>query len=475
MLIMAKRSLLLLGILTLFANSRAQHYSYIHHTERNREIDSTSLQHFFQSGQFFGHSRFVSMGTYNKGELTDYHATGFGMGIGYETAPLHRLQLGISGFFIYNLVSSDLQVPDTASAQPNRYEVGLFDVENPGNHHDLDRLEDLYLKYSDHRLEVKFGKQHIRTPFINPQDGRMRPTLVQGVLTDWKPNKHTRLELGWISEISPRSTVRWFQVEESFGLYGVGRSTSGARSGYKGNMPESKVIYAGFSQQLGERFKLNAWNQTVTHVFNTEMLELVSTLHKGAEGNLKWYAMGIAQQALEDGGNADPNKTYMDPGQGMSLVGSTRLSYRRHTGWEFQLNYTRIADKGRYLMPREWGRDPFYTFLSRERNEGYADVHAYNAVVQFLSEENPWSGSVGVGMYKLPDANDAARNKYGFPAYCQTNASIYYMVEEGFFKGIEIGWLGVYKKAIADTYDKTSYILNKVNVFHHNVVFNYHF
>jgi hypothetical protein len=126
-------------------------------------------------------------------------------------------------------------------------------------------------------------------------------------------------------------------------------------------------------------------------------------------------------------------------------------------------------------MPREWGRDPFYTFMSRERNEGYADVHAYNAVVQFLSEENPWSGSVGVGMYKLPDANDAARNKYGFPAYCQTNASIYYMVEEGFFKGIEIGWLGVYKKAIADTYDKTSYILNKVNVFHHNVVLNYHF
>jgi len=453
----------------------SQHNPYVHHTERDRLMDTGSLQHFFQSGQFYGHSRAVSMGTYNRGELQDFHATGFGMGIGYETAPYKRLQVGISGFFIYNLYSSDLAIPDTASSQPNRYEVGLFDVENPTNHSDLDRLEDLYIKYSRTTWELKLGKQHIRTPFINPQDGRMRPTLVQGELLNFQPNSRTLLEIGHVGEISPRSTVRWFPIAESFGLYGVGRNTLGKRSDYKGNMPESQVYYVGLTQKLGERIQFSVWNQTVTEIFNTELLELVFQLAQSEKGTLKAYAMGIAQQVLGDGGNSDRAKAYMDPELGMSLVGSTRLEYGKPNGWKFQLNYTRMADKGRYLMPREWGRDPFYTFLSRERNEGYSDVHAFSAVLRYAHAENPWSGSLGVGQYQLPDANDALRNKYGFPSYCQTNFTLYYLFPEGFLKGFEIGWLGVYKKATGETYQKTSYILNKVDVFHHNLVINYHF
>ena len=30
-----------------------------------------------------------------------------------------------------------------------------------------------------------------------------------------------------------------------------------------------------------------------------------------------------------------------------------------------------------FLMPREWGREPFYTFLPRERNEGLGGVNAW--------------------------------------------------------------------------------------------------
>jgi hypothetical protein len=41
------------------------------------------------------------------------------------------------------------------------------------------------------------------------------------------------------------------------------------------------------------------------------------------------------------------------------------LSFERKNSWqnkevEITLN-NRITAKGRYLMPREWGRDPFYT------------------------------------------------------------------------------------------------------------------
>ena len=53
-------------------------------------------------------------------------------------------------------------------------------MEDPENKNDMDRLEDFYLKYSHKKLVVTIGKQVIQTPFVNPQDGRMRPTGEQG-------------------------------------------------------------------------------------------------------------------------------------------------------------------------------------------------------------------------------------------------------------------------------------------------------
>ena len=35
-------------------------------------------------------------------------------------------------------------------------------------------------------------------------------------------------------------------------------------------------------------------------------------------------------------------------------------------------------------MPREWGKEPFYTFLPRERNEGLGNIHAFT-VKAFLN------------------------------------------------------------------------------------------
>ena len=52
------------------------------------------------------------------------------------------------GFFIFNIGSSDLSKADLTTKQINRYEIGLFDIENASNKNDIDRLEELYLKYN---------------------------------------------------------------------------------------------------------------------------------------------------------------------------------------------------------------------------------------------------------------------------------------------------------------------------------------
>ena len=76
----------------------------------------------------------------------------------------------------------------------SRYETSLFDLENLANKHDLDRLEELYLKYNFKKSHIALGKQLINTPFINLQDGRMRPTEVGGLFGEIFPGKKNKLE-----------------------------------------------------------------------------------------------------------------------------------------------------------------------------------------------------------------------------------------------------------------------------------------
>ena len=75
-----------------------------------------------------------------------------GGGLKFETAKFHNFQFGVSGFYIFNIGSSDFTKDDSLTGQFNRYEIGLFDVEDPANKKDLDRLEELYLKYKIEKI-----------------------------------------------------------------------------------------------------------------------------------------------------------------------------------------------------------------------------------------------------------------------------------------------------------------------------------
>ena len=496
-------------ILMLFhLSAKAQELPFVHHTER--KIDSSfvgssntslavpdllnrgthespellkknSLQDFFRKGTFFGHARYFLMATNNAEGLTDYYANAVGFGIGYETGRWHNFQLGISGYAIYHLASSDLTNVDALSNQPNRYELGLFDVEDPSNKTELDRLEDLYLKYSNQKLNIKLGKQHIRTPFLNPQDGRMRPTLVEGILFDYKMKANLLLSVGAVNKLSPRSTVHWYDVAESMGLYGLGVNPDGSKSQFKGNMPASVIVFGGIEKQW-KRVKLKLWDQLVTNIFNSSLLQLEGSLPidfanlRSHVNDLRFEygVQWISQQSMLNGGNVDPNKSYFVKNNYSNVYG-VRLGLNRRDKWKLTLNYTRITKEGRYLMPREWGRDPFFTFMPRERNEGYGDLHAANVVLSHqINGVKGLVADLSYGRFYLPDAKNFALNKYGFPAYQQVNLDLRYSFH-GFIKGLELQGLVVFKDAIANTYALPKYEINKVNLTHFNLILNYHF
>ena len=431
--------------------------------------DTGAIAKAFQYGTLQGHFRYFFMNTINEGGLSDYYANSGGGGIRYETAPYRGLQFALSGFYIFNLHSSPLGVIDTLAFNGNRYELGLFDIEDPENKKDLDRLEEFYIKYNYKESHVTFGRQLINTPFINLQDGRMRPTGVEGVWFNILDIPKTKIEGGYLWAVSPRSTVRWYYIGESLGLYGVGVNPDGTRSGYSGHINSHYVASLGIHRYIAKH-RFHIWNFHVDNLFNSTMFQADLNFPKG---NGKFIAglQAIKQYGIENGGNDTVGLRYIDP-NATSSVYSARL------GWldpknQVTLNYTRITKEGRYLMPREWGRDPFYTFMPRERNEGMGDVHAIVAKYTRKLPVNHSQATLMLGHFKLPDIRNFALNKYGFPSYFQANIDLRHQFL-GTWTGLEAQILYAHKWGMANDYDNPRYQFNKVDVSNISFVLNYH-
>ncbi|MBL7730617.1 MAG: OprD family outer membrane porin [Chitinophagaceae bacterium] len=434
--------------------------------------DTNSLLDAFRRGQMHGHFRYFFMRTGNREGLTDYHANAIGGGIKFETASFKGFHLGVSGFFVFNIGSSDLAKPDAKTGAANRYEIGLFDIEDPSNKKDIDRLEELYLKYAWKNSSVVFGKQLINTPFINLQDGRMRPTEAGGLYADINATKKLRIEAGYLYELSPRSTVKWYKADESIGVYPQGVNSSGAKSTYAGNLESKGVFIAGLTWKTSDHLLLKVHDLFAENIFNSLLLQADYRYPLADSSRLVAGLQFIHQTAVNNGGNADPAKTYFGRGSQSNTI-SAMLGWESNH-WHSSINYTRITADGRYLMPREWGREPFFTFLPRERNEGLGDVHAYVAKLGYDWLKARVKLSAAFGYYDLPAVTNYRLNKYGMPSYTQFNTDIRYRFA-GFLRGLEAQLLYVYKGRSGSNFGNDRYVINKTEMGQWNVLLNFHF
>jgi hypothetical protein len=134
--------------------------------KENNGTNATSLLNAFKSGTVSGHFRYFFMGTDNQNNLTDYYANAAGGRLKFETAKFYGFQIGISGYYTFNLGSSDFSKPDSTTKQLNRFESSLFDIEQTGNKNNLAKLQELYIKYQFKKSNIVLGRQLINTPFL---------------------------------------------------------------------------------------------------------------------------------------------------------------------------------------------------------------------------------------------------------------------------------------------------------------------
>jgi hypothetical protein len=432
--------------------------------------DSTSLSSAFSHGKLEGQVRYFYMATDNKRALTDYYANALGGGLRYKTANFHGFQLAAGIYSVVNLGSSDLTQPDPETGQYNRYEMALFDIESPGRKKDINRLEEAFIKYNFNGSKVILGRQVINTPFINLQDGRIFPTVVEGVWLEWNEFKGLKIEGGWLYAISPRGTSDWHTTGNSIGLYPVGVDHNGTKSKYFGAVESGGVAVAGVTKRIN-KVKLQAWDILTDNVFNTAMLQ--AEIQQSLKDKSTFFASAqfIRQDAINNGGNDNPAKRYFQK-EGKAMTFGASAGWKKQQ-WETSINYNRNTAHGRYLMPREWGRDPFFTFMPRERNEGFGDVHAFMGKINYSFPGSNLKTSLSGGYFKLPSISNFRLNKYVVPSYTQVNLEARYSFSNA-LKGLEAQVLAAGKFTGSNSLTANARF-NKVDMVNYNLILNYHF
>jgi hypothetical protein len=272
--------------------------------------------------------------------------------------------------------------------------------------------------------------------------------------------------------MAPRSTVSWYRAANSVGVYPMGINVDGSRSNYKDNIQSEGVLLLGAEYNDKKWLTLKLWDVLFENVLNTNLLQADVKLKVDNSSTIFAGLQLVHQRTIADGGNQNQILTYAEKNSSASVIGS-------QLGWknkdiELSANYTHIFDQGRYLMPREWGRDPFYTFMPRERNEGLGDVDALVGKLVYNFSKYGLKLSTGYGYFRTPDVTNYALNKYGLPSYTQFNIDVKYGFK-GLLKGLDGQLLIVAKNNRGNIYDDQKYEFNKVNLQLYNFVLNYHF
>jgi hypothetical protein len=394
--------------------------------EVHDSVEVHTMKDFFTKGAMHGHVRNFFMATVNHGLLSDHYANAIGAEIGYTTAYYHNFRLGVAGLFTYNTFSSAIDTKDPLTGKYPRLELELFDVENPANRADLDRLDELYLEYRSERLRAKVGRFSFQSPLINPQDGRMKPYTVQGINLQ-VPLHSTLLTMAWFDRFSPRSTVNWYRASESIGIYPMGVDAEGARADYHHTFTRG-VAVMGIQTQIDKRLHGEFWNFWIDNVSNNSygrtILRINPQLRAGVEG--------LYQFRVGNGGNQEQLHAYF-PDQKQWLAGAMLAYEPSH--WHLSVNYLHIGSEGRFLFPREWGREQFFATLPRGRMEGLGktDLLAVKA-------RKEWSktlyAELALSKAWIPDPTDFRYNKYGFDSYWGWVADFNYKPQHPAVKGL---------------------------------------
>lgn len=411
-------------------------------------------------------SRYMS--TNNEADLADFNtAVAFGhLKFDYKTKSWLSFSAQFNGLFIPS--TKGVEKRDAQTGMGPIYEAGLFNLRTmDGNSEFTLPILNVQIELVGHFITVgRFLKdsQIFRTeqwPF---------PNALEGVWYENYTAEKASWQLAYIHRLATRFSGNFEFVGESIGVAPTGLDENGSPSLYRGNIDSKTILVSNYNRLFGNDFSIDFWNYYVNNVTNTVLIEPKLNL---SESSITFSAKAIYQVKVKDGGNANQDLTYQSDDQAFYF--GARVEKLLDKG-SLQLNFSRITDDGRMLLPREWGIEPYYTFQRRTRIEGTSDAWAV-----MLRWENSCSNAGGkyrfytsVAHNEMPDVADFKRNKYHLPSHVHWDASLKFQPTK-ILNGLSAEVLMAKRFLTADVNGDLSAIINRADFFHFDFILNYSF
>ena len=335
-----------------------------------------SLAQWFREGHFGGLWRTQVMATFHEEGLSDHWASGTAFRLHYVTSSLRGWSIGVAGQFGYALAMSDLEGANQLTGQRARFELHMFDIEDPTNRKDFDRLENLTLNKTWRRGALMFGRYSFDSPFVNGQDSRLKANAFSGFTGKVFLDKdyHHLVSGAIITGVSPRGTVRWFGMDEALGLLDNGLRPDGTPAQYQHHTTTRGLIVVGY-QHIGKELGTEIWYYHADNLF--AMGYGKTSMHFGNSNEWNLGIEGLVQSKLGNGGSETyENRYYYN--DDVAMLAGGRI---HHTTGKFGYELAGLVSigNGTYLFPREWGRERFFTSVPRARVEGLGKFQEYAA------------------------------------------------------------------------------------------------
>ena len=431
--------------------------------------DTASVQNFkdwFARGTIHGHFRNYLMATFNSGDLNDYVTNATGGALAFRTAEYKGLSIGVKGIFTFNTFDNDLLRIDDSNGKFAKWETELYDFTRPEEKKDLDRLEELFVQYKFGRSSIAYGKLDInKGPFLKRRDGRMKPFVYHGLWSELHLSKLSELNIGWIHGVSPRGITEWFSINEAIGILNNGRDCHGEPSHYHDTSNSKGMGVVDYNLDLKNGLKVQIADYWLHRIMNTIWVQTEYSIGSYMLG-LQW----VSQQASNHQGDLEVNQRYFDK------------AYNNHTlafrlGWSsgdfsWNVNYLQGIDEGRFLFPKELGRDNFYVSLPRMWMDGLGESRATSINLAWHPDRLDIRTSFA---YVSPQVKDNyISNKYGLNAFMQCNLQVDYTFTD-IMEGVRISFLYVARPV----YDKDGLeegdAFYKYDLHHFNFITNINF
>lgn len=408
------------------------------------------------------------MQTSNKGDLKDWRTLATGGFLKYQYR-LKNFEFVGALHTSLNTGIQDLTIADAQTGKLSRYEEGLYD------RLDLDDplvliLGELYASYSNNGHNIRLGRMKFASPMLNGQDGRMIPTLFQGFHYAYKKER-TQVQAAIFNAVAPRSTGGFFQIGESIGTYPVGRDNSGQEAQYAGYIDSDFLLVANFNQNINRNLKIEIWDYYIENVSNSVYIRPSIKLNEKFDLHTEF----MHQDRLNNGGNAVDSLSFFQDAS--SNLFGLKLLYNIEKKSSVSLAYNRILPEGKFLFPREWGREFLFSFQKRERSEGSADNHAlvayYDRDFSLFNRNLSVHSIFSAGHHWKPSVLDPVDNKYAMPDYTQLNLDLFFSFPN--LKRLNMELLLVNKISSGDIPDNPNFYFNKADMFQVNFIMNYSF